>query len=326
MIRILYLSSDGNISTDIQLGEISKLLKEEKGLLWLDLMEEPPTVCEPILRETFGFHHLAVEDALRETHIPKVDDWENYLYIVLNAIFLQSNREVNSVEIDIFLGQNFLVTYHESFIPSIDHIWERSLQDGHLLRRGAVRLLYRLTDHLVEDALPVIEEMGSSLGRLEDEIFKSPTASILEEILLLKRNVLQTWQVVTPQREVLNKLARDEFVIIDPTHRVYFRDVYDHIARLDDVNMSIRDQVSDTIDLYLSTTSNRMNEVMKTLTIITTFFMPLSFLAGFFGMNFFRPSEVTPTWTSTGVLILAIAVMILLPTGMFLWIKRRGWM
>jgi magnesium transporter len=176
-------------------------------------MQESPSVCEPILQKTFGFHHLAVEDALRETHVPKVDDWENYLYIVLNAVFFQFNKEVNVIEIDIFLGKNYLVTYHERFIPSIDHIWEHCLQNTRILKRGPIRLLYRLADHLVENALPVIEEMGTSLGRLEDEIFKSPNPSILEEILSLKRTVLQIWRAITPQREVLNKLARDEMAI-----------------------------------------------------------------------------------------------------------------
>lgn len=301
-------------------------MKQQDGLLWLDLTDEPHEVCEPLLRDTFGFHPLAVEDALKETHIPKVDDWENYLYVVFNEIFFPPMEKMNSVEIDIFIGQHYMVTYHDTPIPTIDHIWERSLKDKHLLRRGSVHLLYRLADNLAQNALIVIEELGSSLSMLEEEIFKSPTTSTLEQILSLKRTVLQIWRVITPQREVISKLARDEYSIIDPSHRIYFRDVYDHIARLHDVNESIREQVSSTIELYLSTMSNRMNEVMKTLTIITTLFMPLSFLAGFFGMNFFQPSELHPNWTSSGALVIIIVIMILLPVGMYHWIRRRGWM
>jgi magnesium transporter len=186
--------------------------------------------------------------------------------------------------------------------------------------------MYRLMDQVVENALPLIEELGISLARLEEDIFQSPSPSRLEQVLSLKRSVLQIWRVISPQREVLFKLARDDYSIIDPSLRIYFRDVYDHLVRLDDINQSIREQVDSTIDLYQSTVSNRMNEVMKTLTIITTLFMPLSFLAGFFGMNFFQASEILPAWTSSGALFFVITAMILILVGMYFWIRRRGWM
>jgi len=326
MIRTLYLSSAGEISSDIQLSEISKLLEDPSAVFWIDMMEADPSKCEPLLLETFGFHPLAVEDALKETHVPKIDDWDNYLYVVLNSVFFETNDELSSNEIDIFLGKNYLVTYHESFVPSIELLWERCQQDGRMLRRGSTRLMYRLMDQVVENALPLIEELGISLARLEEDIFQSPSPSRLEQVLSLKRSVLQIWRVISPQREVLFKLARDDYSIIDPSLRIYFRDVYDHLVRLDDINQSIREQVDSTIDLYQSTVSNRMNEVMKTLTIITTLFMPLSFLAGFFGMNFFQASEILPAWTSSGALFFVITAMILILVGMYFWIRRRGWM
>jgi magnesium transporter len=326
MIRTLYLSSAGEISSDIQLSEISKLMEDPSAVLWIDMMETDPSKCEPLLLETFGFHPLAVEDALKETHVPKIDDWDNYLYVVLNSVFFETDDELSSNEIDIFLGKNYLVTYHESFVPSIELLWERCQQDGRLMRRGSTRLMYRLMDQVVENALPLIEELGVSLARLEEDIFQSPSPSRLEQVLSLKRSVLQIWRVISPQREVLFKLARDDYPIIDPSLRIYFRDVYDHLVRLDDINQSIREQVDSTIDLYQSTVSNRMSEVMKTLTIITTLFMPLSFLAGFFGMNFFQASELLPAWTSSDALFFVITAMILLLVGMYFWIRRRGWM
>jgi magnesium transporter len=326
MIRTLYLSSAGEISSDIQLSEISKLMEDPSAVLWIDMMETDPSKCEPLLLETFGFHPLAVEDALKETHVPKIDDWDNYLYVVLNSVFFETDDELSSNEIDIFLGKNYLVTYHESFVPSIELLWERCQQDGRLMRRGSTRLMYRLMDQVVENALPLIEELGVSLARLEEDIFQSPSPSRLEQVLSLKRSVLQIWRVISPQREVLFKLARDDYPIIDPSLRIYFRDVYDHLVRLDDINQSIREQVDSTIDLYQSTVSNRMSEVMKTLTIITTLFMPLSFLAGFFGMNFFQASELLPAWTSSDALFFGSTAMILLLVGMYFWIRRRGWM
>ena len=132
-------------------------------------------------------------------------------------------------------------------------------------------------------------------------------------------------RIVSPQREVLNKLARDDYLVIDAEGRVYFLDVYDHLVRLYDINEGLRDLIGGALDTYLSVINNRMNDVMKTLTIITTLFMPISFLVGFFGMNFFQPFTRLDAWTSNPAFILTLAVVVLMPFGMFLWIRRRGW-
>jgi len=136
--------------------------------------------------------------------------------------------------------------------------------------------------------------------------------------------LLHLRRIIAPQREVLNKLARDDYAVIDASARVFFRDVYDHLVRLHDINESMRDLVGGALDTYLSVVSNRMNEVMKTLTIVTTLFMPLSFVAGFFGMNFFQAIAPLDVWTGKSAFLLAMAVMTLLPASMYLWIRRRG--
>jgi magnesium transporter len=328
MIRVLYRNADGTSRTDARLEEFTTLLQDPQGLLWVDFENEPPEVCEPILRETFGFHPLAVDDALQESHVPKVDDWGEYLYVVLHAVTLegseQDGRVLDTLELDLFLGRNYLVTHHDEPIAAVDHVWKAGLRDERHLRRGADHLAYRLADSLVADYMPVVEQIDEEIDHLEDQIFDRPTSDTLERIFALKRALLHLRRIITPQREVLNRLARDDYAVVDSEDRVFFRDVYDHLVRLHDINEGLRDLVGGALDTYLSVINNRMNEVMKTLTLITTLFMPVSFLAGFFGMNFFAPVVPLEAWTGIPMYVATLAVMVLTPLGMYLWMRRRG--
>jgi magnesium transporter len=163
------------------------------------------------------------------------------------------------------------------------------------------------------------------VDQIEDQVFDRPRREILEQIFALKRILLTMRRILLPQREVLNKLARDDYRVIDPRDRVFFRDIYDHLVRLHDLNESLRDLVSGALDTYLSVTNNRMNEIMKVLTVITTFFMPITFITGFFGMNFFEPVAHLIGWTGEQVFTAALAVMVGLPFFMYLWMRGRTW-
>jgi magnesium transporter len=328
MIRSLYRARDGQLRTPLQPDELSSVLQDTGGLLWLDLAGEPPEVCAPILRETFGFHPLAVEDALEETHVPKVDDWGEYIYLVLHAVIFdpQGAEPLHTRELDLFFGQNYLVTYQAQPLAAVDRVWAVCQRDERHLQRGAEHLLYLVADELVADYMPVVEEMDEAIDQIEDEIFDRPGPSLLARIFALKRALLRLRRILMPQRETLNKLARGDYGVIDPEARVFFRDVYDHLVRLHDITEGLRDLVSGALDTYLSVVSNRMNEVMKTLTVITTLFMPISFLAGFFGMNFFQPTAPKDAWTSHPAFVLMIVSMILVPAGMYLWMRKRAWM
>jgi magnesium transporter len=170
--------------------------------------------------------------------------------------------------------------------------------------------------------------MDNEIDWVEDEVFKDPEPSMVQRIFTLKRATLHLRRVMSPLREVLNRLARDDYAIIDARDQVYFRDVYDHLVRLHDISESLRDLVGGVLDTYLSVVNNRMNEIMKTLTLITTMFMPISFLAGFFGMNFFAPEPTSPlnSWVGVSPFIPIFAVFVLTPLLMFLWMRRRRWM
>ncbi len=328
MLRALYYTGNGDLITEINPEEYTAALQNKSGLLWVDFAGEEPAPSEQILLHTFEFHPLAVDDALQETHIPKVDDWEQYLYIAMHAIsFTSGEEDIEGIELDIFLGENYIVTHHDLPIQALDRVWDASTKDTRHFKRGADHILYKLTDELIVDYMQVVETLDEEIELVENEVIGRPSPEIVQRIFTLKRATLHLRRVLSPLREVLNKLARDDYAVIDAKDRIYFRDIYDHLVRLHDISESLRDLVGGVLDTYLSVINNRMNEIMKTLTIITTLFMPISFVTGFFGMNFFQPiSKNLIAWTNNPFFILMLLIVFGTPLGMFLWMRRRKWM
>jgi magnesium transporter len=328
MFRAMHYTKDGQLHPELSLIDVAFALQEPGSIVWADFSATPPEEDEPILRKTFNFHPLAIDDALQESHVPKVDDWGEYLYIVLHAVVLDRSKGVDLAtrELDIFIGKNYIVTHHDDPITAIDHLWDVVQRDTRHFKQGVDNILYRIADEIVASYMPVVEDLDLEIDQVEEQLFDRPEPGTLEHIFNLKRIVLHLRRILGPQREVMNKLARDDYQAIDSQARVYFRDVYDHLVRLYDISESVRDMVSGILDTYLSVVNNRMNEVMKTLTVITTLFMPLSFVVGFFGMNYFTPVVNLDIWTGYRSFVVILLITFLLPLSMFVWIRRRGWM
>lgn len=327
-MRILQADADGHAQPVSAISPaLITAIQEEKGLLWLDLSrEDDRETVEQLLAETFSFHPLAIDDALNETHISKIDDWESYLYLVFqDAVYVPETRRLRLPELDVFLGDHFLVTYHKGSTEAIERVWEVCQQDERWLQHGADHLLYRLLDEIANNYTNIVEYLEDDLAELESIIFDSPAQSLLEQLFTFKRTTLRLRRVLAPQREVVSRLARDPYPMIGPKDRVFFRDVYDHFWRLYDLSENLRDLVMGSMDIYLSVINNQMNDVMRTLTVITTLFMPLTVLTGFFGMNFFQAPTPSPFWTGQPLLTVVLLIMILAPFIMFLWMRRRAW-
>lgn len=327
MIRSLFFEPGKPIRKNLPPQEFPNLIRNRRSILWVDFVAEPAEICYPIL-QGFGFHPLAIDDALQETHVPKLDDWGDYLYIVLNYMHAQnSGNEWDTTvdEIDTFLGPNYIVTHHDHPLAAVDSAWNACDLDPRTLQAGADHLLYKIADYLVADYMPIVEQIDEGINEVEDQVFDRPSPRTLEKLFGLKRVLLSMRRILLPQREVLNKLARDPYQVIDPKDRIFFRDIYDHLVRLHDINEGLRDLVAGAQDTYLSVVNNRMNEIMKTLTIITVLFMPLTFLTGYFGMNFFGPHGYLDSWTSYWVFNATLIIILALPFIMFLWMRRRTW-
>jgi len=325
-MRILLENRD--ISESLKLEAIQKILAEESGLVWLDLNGDNLDASQDVLEKAFHFHHLAIDDALVETHIPKIDDWGEYLYLALEGVHTdQPLDDINkSLELDVFLGKNYLVTYHPEAINAIEVVWKNCRRDARLLQRGSNYLLYQIVDELANEYMQLIDKLDEKVEDIEDQVMKKADSNLLQLIFGIKRSLLNLRRIVSPQREVLNKLSRGDFEVVGQKERMYYRDVYDHLVRVQDITENLRDLVSGALDTYLSVVNNRLNDIMKTLTIITTLFMPLSFLTGFFGMNFFEPLGKLRGWTDSVSFMVTMTIMIGLPLGMFLWMRKRDWM
>jgi magnesium transporter len=327
MIRTFYFAPGEEPRMDIPVKDYSACLSNSQALFWVDFNGEPDTSAESILTGIFRFHPLAVDDALKETHTPKVDNWTDYLYIVLNAITIknQDGLEAQLNELDVFIGRNYVVTHHDTPISAIEKAWLNINIDKRYTSHGPDHLLYKIIDDMVSDYWPMVEMLDGEIDWIEDQVFTNAKPEMLERMFDLKRVLVTIRRIITPQREVLNRLARDEFEVIDKRDRVFFRDIYDHLVRLHDLTESMRDLLSGTMDAYLSVINNRMNEVMKILAAITTLFMPISFVTGFFGMNFFQPTADLGRWTGYAAFIAMFLIIAGTPAAMFMWMRRRTW-
>lgn len=326
-MQSLYAQVDGTVRRDLTRDEITAALQDAQGLLWVDLDGAEPNAHEALLAETFNFHPLAIDDTLNEVHLPKLDDWETYLYLVLReATYDRANNALKLSELDVFLGDNYIITYHVGVMEAIERVWTTVQRNVRWLQHGPDHILYRVIDELVNQFTAAIDTIEDDLEVIEAEIFQDPAPDTLEVLFDLKRTIQQLRRVLAPQRDVVNKLARDEFAVVGPKDRLYFRDVHDHMLRLYDLSDNLRDLAMVALDTYLSVVNNRMNDIMKTLTLITTLFMPLTFLTGFFGMNFFSAVLPLEAWTGRTAFTLTLAAMAAVPVIMYLWMRRRAWM
>ncbi|UCE00849.1 MAG: magnesium/cobalt transporter CorA [Chloroflexota bacterium] len=322
MIRVIRMMESGDINP-VEVEQIKTILQDTGDFIWIDIAAEQPEICKPILQEIFNFHPLAIDDALHETHVPKVDDWNDYLYLVLRTALRESPQTegIAIPELDIFLGENYLVSYQSIPIQSVEKIWELCQKDQRYLSRGAGFLLYQIADEMATDIMHLIEEIDEHVDQIEDEIFTDPQSATLAKIFSIKRTVLKLRRTLLPQKEVFNKLARGDFALIKTNDQVYFRDLYDHMVRLQEINESTRDLLSGALDTYLSVINNRMNEIMKVLTIIATIFIPLSFFTSIYGMNFAYMPELQWRWGY--FLILSFLAIIFF--AMLIFFKQKKW-
>jgi magnesium transporter len=327
MIRILCRTAQNAAMFELPLDQLPEALKVKRNLLWVDLAcedGEDSATYQPLLTNTFGFHPLAVEDALVETHLPKIDDWDDYVYLVLYAVdFDKPQLDVDSHEVDVFIGPNYVVTHHTEHVNAIERLRATCQRDARRLQRGADYLLFEIADAIVADFMPCLDELDESANELEDEVFNNPTKETLVRIFTLKRTAIHLRRTLSPQREVLNRLARDEYRVMDAKERIYFRGVYDHLVRLHDINEGLRDLISGALDIYLSAVSNRLNEVMRILTWVTVLGLPLTFLTGFFGMNFFGASyEIPAPFGGNLLFLIAMLAMIFTPLVVYVMLKQ----
>jgi magnesium transporter len=299
------------------------LTEHEGALHWIDL-EDPNVKEATVLEDPFHFHPLAIEDCLSEVHHPKLDDYGGYIFFIVHGIrFDAPTDEFITRELDMFLGPNYLITHHRGPMRSISAIRDQCGKNlSASFPRGVDFLAHAILDQMFEHYFPSLDAIEDKIQLVQIEVFEDPTPRTLDRVFTLKRDVQKLRRICAPQREIVNRLARAEFKVISPRAAVYFRDIYDNLYRMLEASFSFQDLTQGTMDAYLSSVSNRLNETMKRLTVIGSVLAVLTVITGIYGMNF----EFMPELHWRYGYIFAIVLMFGASGGLMLWFRKKGWL
>lgn len=330
MIRILHHNPDAKTVELLEQSALPVALSSGQGTIWIDIQattESQENIAQ-FLQVNFQFHPLAIEDALQQIQVAKVDDWGDYLYLAMHGVTLHPENGLELQELDTFLGKHYLITIHNNNNSIFNKVWDSVTKSKDIrLCASPDRLLYHILDHLCTQSMETVEKIDERLDEIEENIYEKPHRSTVSELFHLRRSVLRLRRCFSGQREAVNRLSRDYFSMINQEGRVYFRDIYDHLVRMFEITDGLRDMVSGALESYMSVTSARTNEIMRTLTVVTVLFMPLTFITGFFGMNFFGDQfNVNNPFDSPWEFAVCMVALIAVPVVMLLWMMKRGWL
>ncbi|MFN8557147.1 MAG: magnesium/cobalt transporter CorA [Dehalococcoidia bacterium] len=323
MLTVL-VRGEGDQFQPAEATDLPHLVALPDRLVWVDL-EDPTDDEVRVLSGVFHFHQLTIDDCLNPyVDPPKADDYGAYLFLVMQGIDYSTTEErVQTTELDIYLGRSYVVTFHRRPLAAVKDMRDRCRRAAPLPARGADWLAHALLDTLVDHLLPVVETLDERISDLEDEALRHPDPALVPRLLALKRSVLRLRRLAAPQRDVINRLSRGDFAhLLGDDTRMHFRDIYDHLVRLEDLVETLRDLGDSVISTYLATVNNRMNDIMKTLSIVGTVFLPLTLVASIFGTNFVPTYEGAGWWGFGGM----VAVFLVIAAGLFLWFHRRRWL
>ncbi|SFA80702.1 MULTISPECIES: magnesium/cobalt transporter CorA [unclassified Bacillus (in: firmicutes)] len=311
MIRTIAVTNDLRVINDLPISELANL-----DLMWYWVDFNVPTEEESLLLKThFKFHPLAIEDCLHYFQRPKLDYNEGYDFFVLHSL---NQNTLTAEEVDIFVGQNFIVTFHLQPSPEMELVRQKLYKDEKILKKGSLYFFYLIMDKIVDGYFPSVYKIEDSLNEMEVTDGKQEGIQGLFEI---RNQLLKLRRTILPMRELVYRILNSEKLVVPKNERAYFMHLYDHLLKLSEMVETNREMTSDIRDNYISLTSNRMNSIMKTLTVMTSFFIPLTFIASIYGMNFEYMPELHWRWGYFCVL----GVMFVVGSTMLFWLWRKGW-
>ncbi len=325
-VKISVVSYDEPQSTELEVTDPAELaaFRDAKGAVWINVEGLSQVDVIEKIGEIFNLHPLVMEDILNTTQRPKAEDLDDCLFIVFRAIeFDEQTKDIRSEQVSLVLGRNFLISFQERDTTVFDAIRERiKIGKGRLRKSGPDYLAYALLDAIVDNYFLILEKLGDEIESLEEELVTRPDRETLQVIHGLKTRMVFLRQSVWPLREVINRLLYGECPLVDRDTIPFLRDLYDHTIHAIDIMETFRDIISGMLDIYLSSVSYRLNEIMKVLTIIATIFIPLTFLSGWYGMNFKTMPELD--WRYGYVMVICIALSIV--ATMLIYFKRKRWL
>ena len=323
--RSWFRTASGTVLQDLEPHDFEQRLREPGGFLWVDLDNGSPRQLA-VLEQVFHLHTLVIEDVSSLNGRVKAEEYPGYLLTVVRAVRYVSETEdphdIETFNLSCVLGPNWLVTVHGAHAPGVETVWERVRRSPDLLERGAARTLHAVLDASVDGFFPIVDQLDEFISSIEERVFVKFDDSALNDIFAVKRLVLQLKRHLAPQREVFNLLTNRPCGLVAPDVQLWFRDVYDHVIRLNEALDSYRDLVSSTMESYLSQVSNRLNLVTKGLTVVATLSVPFVVVSGMWGMNF---THIPLSDWPYGFWVMFLIQLAL--GGALVWmLRRRGWL
>ncbi|MDD2421225.1 MAG: magnesium/cobalt transporter CorA [Heliobacteriaceae bacterium] len=323
MIKVyLYDAHAQQVLHDIDVRQTTEWLSSSDNLLWIDLYDYNSKEVSQV-GEVFNFHPLTIEDVLQGSPRAKVDRYDRYFFFVFHSLRYdeESDDELTQFELNVFLGANYIVTMHRTALPAVGRVAYHCLQGSKFMDHGPDYLLYAIVDGIIDEYFPIVDRLGVRIDALEDELYVNPARETTDEILALKRTILLLRKVIQPQKRIFSNVNGRYSFEVREENRPYYLDLVDHIERITDTMDTYRDLANSAMDTYSSIISNRTNEIMRVLTIISTVSLPLTVITGAFGMNVPIPGT---TWRPMFFLIWAGMTGLLL--GMLYLFRRKNWL
>ncbi|GFZ76373.1 putative metal ion transporter YfjQ [Paenibacillus marchantiophytorum] len=314
MIRSLAITKDFKVLHNVPLDQL-----DDPNIQWYWVDFNNPSEKDALhLKDHFHFHPLAIEDCFYLLQRPKMDHYEQIHFFVMHAI---NAKTLAAEEVDMFLGSNFIVTFHLHESREIEDAWSRVSEQENLRSEGHIYAAYLVLDNLVDQYFPSVYQIEDQLDDIENNLNSEATEVLMSHIFEIRGKLLKLRRTIVPMRDLLYRVINTDRIDQIRGHLVFFTDIHDHLLKLSEMIESNRDMTADMRDSYISLNSNRMNSIMKTLTVITTIFMPLTFIAGIYGMNFAHMPELEWHWGYFGILFIMFGIGF----GMFLWFRKKGW-
>lgn len=322
MIQSFVFSEGKLVGRDLEM-EALKIVRADRGLvLWVDLLDPTPEEIKAILEGVFQFHPLTIEDCVTPSSLPKIEDYDDYLFLVTHAVDFTRTEKFNTTELDLFLGRDYLVSFHRPTLKSVQTAIDRCIKASGVVARGPDRLAHMVLDLLVDNYKPVMDELHSELAEIEETVLATNAGkNLIPTLLQVKAEITHLRQTIRPQRDIVNRLAHGDSKLIRPLMLPYFRDLRDNLIRIDETAASFADQLLISFDLFLSKSDFQANEGIKTLTALTVLALPMILIGTWYGMNF----EHMPELKSPFGYRIAVGATVLFTFIMWLWCKRRKW-
>ncbi|CAM3094229.1 magnesium/cobalt transporter CorA [Rariglobus hedericola] len=317
-----FIFSDGKlVGRDLEI-EALRLVRSDKGLvLWVDLENPTDEEIKFVLSEVFQFHPLAIEDCVTPSALPKLEDYDDYLFIVMHAVDFTRTEKFNTTEIDFFLGKDYLVTFHHTPLKSVTSVMDRCVKSTGIVARGPDRIAHMVLDALVDNFKPITDELRGELELIEETVLGEGSDNLTSKLLEVRGELNHLRQIVRPQRDIAARLAHGESKIIRSIMYPYFRDLRDNLVRIDETAASYADQLLISFDLYLSKSGFAANEGIKVLTALTAITLPAILIGTWYGMNFSHMPELQSRYGYPIVVGLTGTLTVI----MWTWCKRRRW-